>query len=418
MAGSTELESGASPPGQRRDPMPIAVIALGLTQIMTWGTTFYVLGVLGTPIGAELRWSAGVVYSGFAIALLVGSLTSTFTGSLLDIYGGRVIMSVGSISITLGLLALSMISDIIGYLAAWAYIGLAMRLTLYDAAFAALVQVAPSRGRRAISYLTLFGGFASTIFWPIAHYLNERVGWRDTLVVFAFVNLLICLPLHWWGISKIPEGPEHRSTQEADRQRALEGQPLQGRPRTMAIVLFAFVMSLTAFVFGVSSLQLVVLLGQLGLSAAAAVWIASLKGVAQVAGRIAEIRWGQHLRAMTVARVALGGLFFSMIILVVSGGSVTMIVLFTLIMGASQGVVTIVRGAVPLALFGVDGYGRILGIISTPIMVVNALSPAAYAVLSDTVGPHRAIYGLLLAALLAMLAMEAMSLWHGRQRGD
>ena len=84
----------------------------------------------------------------------------------------------------------------------WVVLGLGMRLCLYDAAFAALVQVAPSRGRTAISYLTLFGAFASSVFWVIGHALNERVGWRQTLVVFALINLAVCLPLHWLGLAR------------------------------------------------------------------------------------------------------------------------------------------------------------------------------------------------------------------------
>ena len=80
--------------------------------------------------------------------------------------------------------------------------------TLYDAAFAALVQVTPTRGRRAISYLTLFGGFASTVFWPIGYALNASVGWRTTLLASAAVNLLVCMPLHWFGLARRDwEGP-------------------------------------------------------------------------------------------------------------------------------------------------------------------------------------------------------------------
>src|SRR5690606_2617390 len=122
---------------------------------------------------------------------------SAGVGRLMDRRGGRLAMSVGSVLAALGLVILSQVRDPVSYLAAWAFLGLAMRLTLYDAAFAALVQVTPSRGRRAISYLTLFGGLASTVFWPIGHVLNGAYGWRTTLLIFAAINLLVCLPLHW-----------------------------------------------------------------------------------------------------------------------------------------------------------------------------------------------------------------------------
>ena len=111
-------------------------------------------------------------------------------------------MAIGSVLISVGLVLLSQVTHAYAYLAAWAFLGLAMRMTLYDAAFAALVQVTPSRGRRAISYLTLFGGFASSVFWPIGHALNAAYGWRTTLLVFAAINLVVCLPLHWLGLAR------------------------------------------------------------------------------------------------------------------------------------------------------------------------------------------------------------------------
>jgi hypothetical protein len=153
-----------------------------------------------------------------------------------------------------------------------------MRLCLYDAAFVALVQVAPSRGRMAISYLTLFGAFASSAFWVVGHALNEQVGWRQTLVGFALINLMVCLPLHQFGLvrreSNRSAGPVGRPGGSTDRS------PLEGTTRSIALALFALIMSLNGFVFGVISVQLVPLLEAAGLATAAAVWVASLKGVA------------------------------------------------------------------------------------------------------------------------------------------
>ena len=138
----------------------------------------------------------------------------------------------------IGLVLLAMVQDPYTYLAAWAFLGIAMRLSLYDAAFAALVQVTPSRGRRAISYLTLFGGFASTVFWPIGHALNAAYGWRTTLLIFAAINLAVCLPLNWFGLSR------HENAEEAAPAAAAapspDGPALEGRMRVVGIVLFAF----------------------------------------------------------------------------------------------------------------------------------------------------------------------------------
>src|SRR5581483_631582 len=148
-----------------RDPVTHAVVALGFTQIIAWGTTLYALGVLGKPIAADTGWSQSIVFGRLTVALLVSGAGSTTVGRWIDEHGGQLVMSAGSVLIALGLVLLSRVRQPYAYLAAWAFLGLAMRMNLYDAAFAALVQVTPSRGRRAISYLTLFGGFASSVFW-------------------------------------------------------------------------------------------------------------------------------------------------------------------------------------------------------------------------------------------------------------
>src|SRR5204863_7364478 len=122
-------------------------------------------------------------------------------GRMIDRHGARGVMTLGTVLVSAGLFALAHVPNRAAYLAVWAFLGLGMRLCLYDAAFAALVQVAPSRGREAISYLTLFGAFASSVFWIVGHALNEEIGWRNTLMVFAAINLIVCLPLHWLGLA-------------------------------------------------------------------------------------------------------------------------------------------------------------------------------------------------------------------------
>ena len=299
--------------------------------------------------------------------------------------------------------------------AVWAFLGLGMRLCLYDAAFAALVQVAPSRGRRAISYLTLFGAFASSVFWVVGHALEEQVGWRQTLVLFAAINLAVCLPLHWFGLAR-REGAGHAAAPTAAAAASPDGPPLEGRARSVAIALFALIMSLNGYVFGVISVQLVPMLEAAGLATATAVWIASLKGVAQFAGRVVEITFARNLRAISVGRIAVGVLPPSLLLLLAGTGSLPLVVAFTLLMGASQGVITIVRGAVPLALFGAKGYGAVLGLIATPVLVVNAAAPTAFAWIVDRWGWPTARATLLVGCTAAWLAMELMSRWYERRR--
>jgi len=400
--------------GQLGDPMMAAVVALGITQITAWGTSYYCLGVLAGPISRDTGWSRGFVFLGFTVALLVMGLVSNAVGRAIDRHGGRAVMTLGTVLVSAGLLALSQAHSEPVYLAVWAFLGVGMRLCLYDAAFAALVQVAPSRGRKAISYLTLFGAFASSVFWVVGHALEEQLGWRQTLVVFALINVVVCLPLHWFGLAR--REAERRTGEAAGPAASPDGPPLRGTTRSIAIALFALIMSLNGFVFGVVSVQLVPLLEAAGLATAAAVWVASLKGVAQFGGRVVEIVFARQLRAITVGRIAIAILPASLILLLTGTSSLPLVVAFTLLMGASQGVITIVRGAVPLALFGAQGYGAVLGVIATPVLVVNAAAPAVFAWIVDRWGWGTGRVALLIGATAAWLAMELMSRWYERQR--
>ena len=378
---------------RRIDPMVVAVNALGITQITAWGTSYYCLGVLAKPIVADTGWPLTTVFLGFSVALLVMGFISTSVGRLIDRVGARAVMCVGTIIVSAGLVALSQVRDPTSYLAVWAVLGIGMRCCLYDAAFAALVQVTPTRGRKAISYLTLYGAYASTVFWVVGHYLNEAYGWRGTLIAFAAINLAICLPLNWLGLAH-RDPPEDTATPAKTPTPSPDGPVLEGRMRVIGIFLFALIMSLNGFVFGIISIQLVPLLEAAGLAGATAVWVASLKGHGQFAGRVVEIFFGRNLKAMTIARIAIGVVPASLVLLFVARGDLSQLVAFTLLLGAAQGVITIVRGAVPLALFGAEGYGAVLGVIATPILLVNAFSPAIFALLVDQFGWHISLYAL------------------------
>jgi len=403
----------SSPP--RRDLLIPAVTALGISQITAWGTAYYCLGVLANPIVADTGWSRSFVYFGFTVALLAMGAVSTWAGRAIDRHGGRAVMTLGTVMVSAGLYALSLVRSEGAYLAAWVFLGLGMRLVLYDAAFAALVQVVPSRGRLAISYLTLWGAFASTVFWVLGHYFNEAGGWRQTLELFAAINLAVCLPLNWIALAR-RETADRAAGAAGDAAPGVGGSSLEGSKRIVALALFALVMSLNGFVFSVMAVQLVPLLEAAGLATAVAVWVSSLKGFAQFGGGVVEIVFGRKLHAITVARIAIGVLPAAFVLLVLSGGNASLIVAFTLLMGASQGVITIVRGAVPLALFGPAGYGAVLGLLATPILIVNAASPTLFALIVDRWGWSVGQAALMAASAASWVAIELMARWYRRSR--
>jgi MFS family permease len=398
-----------------RHPATAAIVSLGFTQIISWGTTLYALGVLGKPIAADTGWSQTLVFGGLTVGLLVSGAVSASVGRFFDRHGGRLAMAAGSVLVTTGLVLLALVRDPWSYLAVWAFLGLAMRLTLYDAAFAALVQVTPSRGRRAISYLTLFGGLASTVFWPIGHALNDANGWRATLLVFAAINLLVCLPLHWLGLARreSPEQAEYARAMDSEVRHA--GRQLEGATRIIAMVLFGAVAAASAVVIGALAVQLVPILEAAGLATTGAVFIASLKGVAQVAGRVWDLTLARRWHPLDIGRISIGLLPLSFAVLMLAGANFWGALAFTLLFGVSNGLVTIVRGAVPLALFGAEGYGTVLGVLATPYLVLAALAPAAFALVVERWGYGAGEAILLAAGAISLLGMELLTRWYRRR---
>ena len=399
-------------------PTGVAVVSIGTVQIIAWGTSFYSLAVTGKAIVTETGWTNGLVFAGLTVGLLASSAISSWAGRAIDRYGARAVMSLGSLALAAALVPLAFVQSEWAYLATWTAIGLAMRLTLYDAAFAAMVQVAPRNGRLAIAYLTLFGGFASTAFWPIGHLLVEAVGWRQTYLIFAALNVLLCAPLCLVGLARRELSPANDGDSGGGTVASAvpdAPQPLEGRARLIAMSLFCLVMSANALVFGVGAVHLVGIIEASGITLAMAVAIASFKGVAQVAGRVWELVFGRRIPPVGLGRIAIGLLPLAFIILLATGSGLMTAAAFTLVFGASNGLVTIVRGAVPLALFGAEGYGAVLGLIATPILLFGALSPMLFALIVDAWGYAVGTWVLFAIAILSTLSMEIMAAWYRRQ---
>jgi MFS family permease len=387
---------------------------------ISWGTTLYALGTLGKPIMADTGWGAATVYGGLSLGLLVAAALSKWIGRLIDERGGRVVMSAGSVVAALGLSLVAWSPSQPLYLASWVLLGIGMRLTLYDAAFAALVQVTPSRGRRAISYLTLFGGLASSVFWPVADWLEPTYGWRGTLLIYAGINLLVCVPLHLFGLARRESlDAAALADAEAARPAAYSAKPLEGRARRMAMILFSVVMASSAFVFGAMAAHLPAVIAGAGVVAGVATTLASLKGVAQTLSRFGDLVLGRNLHPITLGRITIAVLPVAFALWFFGGKGLAVALAFALLFGISNGLTTIVRGAVPLALFGPKGYGEVLGILATPYLVLNAIAPMVFAIIMDRYGLGMATAVLLGASVAAVTAMEIMAAWYrGAQRAQ
>jgi len=271
---------------------------------------------------------------------------------------------------------------------------------MYDAAFATLSQHSGTLYRTALTALTLLGGLASTVFWPTSLAGLERFGWRDTMAFFALLQLLVCLPLH---LGFVPRGTGSIAVAASGAVRTEHA--LSERSRRIAFAALACAFALNGFIVSVLTVHLISVLQRRGLALDTAVWVGSLFGPMQVAGRIVEFSIGRRFAPRTVGLFALGLLVVANCVLLALDGQVAVALAFAMLFGFSNGVVTIVRGTIPAELFGRADYGRLLGRLAAPALVARAIAPLAFAPLAS---PQVAISGWLLA-LLAMAVLSAAS---------
>jgi predicted MFS family arabinose efflux permease len=384
--------------GERTSPVALRplVTALGIGQIVSWGTLFYTIAVLGPPMARELRVSDVMLYGSFTAGLFLSGIASPWVGSRIDRRGGRAVLAGGS---ALGALACVLLATSVNgamMLAGWLVAGVAMAACLYDPAFATLFRVSGTSYRRAVTALTLFGGFASTVFWPLSQYLLETHGWRVAFGVHAALNALVCVPLH---LAFVPSSV-HRSVAPASA-----GTAATSLARHDTFVWLAAALSVAAFLASAVSAHLVVLLASGGLAARDAVLVGALIGPMQVAGRVMEFAFSNRWSPLSVGMFAFTLLACALIVLCLVRGVWIVALAFALLYGWSNGVMTIVRGTVPGVLFGARNYGALLGRLAQPQFILKAFAPVAVTLLFALDDTRRlALYALAFAGVGALIA--------------
>jgi MFS family permease len=373
-----------------------AVLVLGVTQIIAWGTIFYSPVLLVPLIAAERGWSLAFTMGGFSLGLLVAGLVAPFVGQAIDRHGGHVVMTAGSLVSAAGLVGLALAPDRASYLAVWVVVGAGLGASLYDPAFASLGRIFGAGARRPITVLTLAGGFASTVGWPATHFLLGAVGWRGTYLVYAALLAMVCAPLYAFAL------PRSRAAAlpPAEGSAAAPAALLPPRGVAFALVISAF--TAYAFVPSALSAHLLAIFGRGGIDAATVVLIGTLFGPAQVVARVIELAFGRELHPLWLARLSVGLLVAAFALLAFVGISAPAAAAFVLMFGAANGLITIARGAVPLALFGADGYGRMIGRISGPWLVMQSAAPLVMAFVAERASDAAA---LAFAACFAVIAL-------------
>jgi predicted MFS family arabinose efflux permease len=374
----------------------VVIAALGTTQTLAWGSSYYLPAILAGPIAEGIGLSRAMVFGIFSGSLLLSALLGPAVGRAIDNRGGRDVLVLSNVVLAAGLVSLAFAQGIIGLAAAWAVLGVGMALGLYDSAFATLTGLYGREARAPITGITLIAGFASTIGWPLSAFLDASLGWRGTCLAWTALNLLICLPLNRLLIPRAPP-PE----------RAAEPEGIATASPRGAMAILAFVFAATWFVTGAMAAHMPRLLEIAGASSTAAITAAALVGPAQVAARLVEffaLRW---LHPLVSARIAATLHPVGAAILAVSGAPA--VTAFALFHGAGNGLLTIAKGTLPLAIFGPVGYGLRNGILGAPARAAQAASPLIFGLLIDWlgVGALAVSSSMSIAALLALTGLRA-----------
>jgi predicted MFS family arabinose efflux permease len=378
------------------------VAALGVAQLIGWGTSFYFPGVLAAPIAADTGWPLSFIVGGVSLGLLIAGLISPQVGRLIGAHGGRPVLAASALLFASGLCIIGMAPALWVYLAGWIAVGAAMGTGLYDAAFAALGRLYGKSARGPITALTLFGGFASTVFWPLGAYLAATVGWRNACFAYAALHLLIALPLLLTfpsGKAAAPEGADATTTP------VLSATPRAGEG--VIIFLLALILTLSAGIGSIVVVHLLLILEARGLAVAVAVSIGTLFGPAQVGARVIEGLFGARYHPIWTMVASCVAMALGLAAMTTAAG-IAVLTLAMLVYAAGYGIMWIARGTLPLALFGAERYPVLMGRLAFPSLIVQALAPFAAALVVERYGIDAMVAGLSIIALVNAILVLAL----------
>ena len=381
----------------------VVITALGFAQILAWGTSFYFPAVFATAIVADTGWSLGWVVSGTSIGLLVAGLISPQVGKIIDKHGGRPVLLASSLFYAAGLIGAGLAPNLPLYLAAWALIGIGMGTGLYDAVFAALGRLYGSEARGPITNLTLFGGFASTVCWPLSAFMIDHVGWRVACLIYAGLHLAVALPLQMAVVRQAPARVVPDKAQDGPDRPA---EPVRIENETLIFALLAVVLSISAGIGSIVIVNFMIFLQARGVDYAVAVSLGTLFGPAQVGARVVERLFGNRYHPIWTMIASCSLMAIGLIMLL---GYFPILLLVILLYGAGYGISWIGRGTLPLALFGPLRFPRLMGKLAFPSLIVQAAAPSIGAWLIEISGPNATI-GLLTAMALINVVLIGV-LW-------
>lgn len=377
---------------------------IGIAQTLAWASSFYLPAILAQQMAAGLGLATSTPYALLTMALLVSAIVSPWAGRRIDLHGGRPVLLLATLAFAAGLVLLALAQGLASLVLAWLVLGLAMGLGLYDATFATLVHLYGRHARQSITGVTLLAGFASTVGWPLSTWMQAQLGWRGACLGWAVLHILLALPLYAAVPRQAAAGAEPIAPAPQGSPAGAHAPATPAARQRMALQL-ALLFSLMGFVSTSVATHLPALLQASGATLAAAVAVAALAGPAQVASRLGEITLLRHWSPLRTARLAVcahpvaAGLLLAL-------GPVAMLP-FVLIHGLGNGLLTIVRGTLPLAIFGAQGYGARQGWIALPGRFIGALSPWLFGLAIERNGAG-ALWWTAAAGLAALAVLGAL----------
>ncbi len=352
------------------------VASIGFGQMLAWGSSYYLLAIVARPMAEGLGLNPVWIYSAFSAALLLAALLGPWVGARIDRHGGGKVLLVSNAVFAMGLGTLALAHGPFSMILGWLLIGAAMPMGLYDAAFSTLVSLYGLDARRSIVGVTLIAGFASSVSWPLSATLDTHFGWRVTCAVWAVLHLTVGAAISRFLVPRVRPVPIHHAESKAAEEASM--------PSASTLWILAATFTCNGFIFAAMAAHLPRLLQAAGCTPAAAVAAAAFLGVAQVTARLADAGFLRRLHPLVSGRIAVALHPVGASILLIFGAPAA--VVFTALHGANIGLMTIVKGTLPLALFGSAGFGRRAGMLEAPSRIAQALAPVAFGLMLDAWG--------------------------------
>lgn len=377
-----------------------SINGLGLYVLLMYGITYYAIATAAPRIAAEFGVSTPAIFGFLSAALLLTALLAPVMGRWTDRIGSARVLLAGALARAVALVAMASAPDFVMFAVAFMAVQILGQVTEYDATFAAAVDVAGDHARQAMSQITLWGGLASTAFWPATVFLLELGSWRQMCFLYAAVIVVVCVPIAV-SLHRLQRHGKHPPLPEATFAEIGNRATASTPPKTAYFLLLAMAFAFGGIAYNLPTLMLPVLEG-LGLGTSAVI-AGMLFGPSQTAGRLFEFLFGRRMSALRVAVTASAILALSLAVLLAGTGIVWTAFLFAVLYGAGAGVSYVVRGSVVLELYGRTDYALRLGRIGSVRLIVSAASPFVLSLVLEHLGAA-SVVGICLAAAILSLA--------------